>query len=156
MLEGAPDGHRDELLDQADVVRADATEARLLTGEDLDSPAAAVHEATDMLRRHDLAMVAFGIGDGDVFVWPDGTRVFGHGDAKVVDTTGAGDAMSAAWSRYCSVAANHTRRRNWRWPPRPRRSSIPAAGRTSHRPDCGTSCGESTPWPANPLAEPAK
>jgi ribokinase len=96
MLEGAPDGHRDELLDKADVVRADATEARLLTGEDLDSPAAAVHEATDLLRRHDLAMVAFGIEDGDVFVWPDGTRVFGHGDAKVVDTTGAGDAMSAA------------------------------------------------------------
>jgi ribokinase len=96
VLEGAPDGHRDELLAEADVLRADAKEARLLTGEELDSPDAAIHAATDLLRRHDLAMVAFGVEDGDVFVWRDGTRVFGHGDAKVVDTTGAGDAMSAA------------------------------------------------------------
>jgi ribokinase len=96
VLEGAPDGHQDELLAEADVLRADAKEARLLTGEELDSPGAAVHAATDLVRRHDLAMVAFGIEDGDVFVWPDGSRVFGHGDAKVVDTTGAGDAMSAA------------------------------------------------------------
>lgn len=45
--------------------------------------------ATDLLRRHDLAMVALGVEDGDVFVWRDDTRVFGHGDAKAVDTTGA-------------------------------------------------------------------
>jgi ribokinase len=96
VLEGAPDGHRDELLTAADVLRADVKEARLLTGEALDSPGAAIHAATDLLRRHDLAMVAFGIEDGDVFVWRDGSRAFGHGDAKVVDTTGAGDAMSAA------------------------------------------------------------
>jgi ribokinase len=54
-----------------------------------------VQAATDLLRRHDLAMVAFGVEDGDVFVWRDDTRVFGHGDAKAVETTGAGDAMAA-------------------------------------------------------------
>jgi ribokinase len=41
-------------------------------------------------------LVAFGIDGGDVFVWRNGARVCPHGDARVVDTTGAGDAFTAA------------------------------------------------------------
>lgn len=98
VLEGAPadDEHRDALLAAADVVRADATEARLLTGADLDSAEAAVAAARDLLHSHDLALVALGVDDGDVFVWRDGGRIFSHGDAEVVDSTGGGDALTAA------------------------------------------------------------
>ncbi len=98
VLEGAPadDDRRAALLARADVLRADATEARLLTGEDLAGADDAARAARDLLARYELALVAFGVDDGDVFVWRDGARVFTHGDTKVVDTTGAGDALSAA------------------------------------------------------------
>jgi ribokinase len=109
VLEGAPadDERRDPLLARADVLRADAKEARMLTGTGPAGADEVVRAARDLLARHDLALVALGFdgggdsgGDGsgesgDVFVWRDGARVSSHGDAKVVDTTGAGDALSA-------------------------------------------------------------
>lgn len=39
--------------------------------------------------------MTFGVHGGDVFVWRDGARVFEHGDERVVDSTGAGDALTA-------------------------------------------------------------
>jgi ribokinase len=97
VLEGAPadDEHRDALLDAAHVLRADAKEAGLLTGAELTDPEAAVRAARHLQRTHDLALVAFGYDGGDVFVWRGGSRVSTHGDAEVVDTTGAGDALTA-------------------------------------------------------------
>jgi ribokinase len=98
VLEGAPpdDERRGELLATADVLRADVKEARLLTGADLRDTADVARAATELLERHGLSLVAFGAPDGDVFVWPAGAVAFGHGDAEVVDTTGAGDALAAA------------------------------------------------------------
>lgn len=98
VLEGAPadDPRRDALLDAADVLRADAKEAGLLVGAELTGAGDAIRAARDLLSRHDLALVAFGVPEGDVFVWRDGERAYEHGDAEVVDTTGAGDALAAA------------------------------------------------------------
>ncbi len=97
VLEGAPadDERRAEILARAHVLRADAKEAGLLTGADLADPETAVRAARDVQRDHDLALVAFGYDGGDVFVWRGGSLVSTHGDAKVVDTTGAGDALTA-------------------------------------------------------------
>lgn len=91
VLDGTP--RDDEILAGADVLRADAAEARELTGaRDADE---AVDAGRDLLARHDLTLVALAVDDGDVFVWRDGARVFPHGDERVVDTTGAGDALVA-------------------------------------------------------------
>jgi ribokinase len=91
VLDGTPQG--EDILAGADVLRADATEARELTGaRDADE---AVRAGRNLLARHDMALVALAVDDGDVFVWRDGARVFPHGDERVVDTTGAGDALVA-------------------------------------------------------------
>jgi ribokinase len=98
VLEGAPadDPNRDALLAAAHVLRADATEARLLTGADLTDSETAVRAARTVQQTYDLALVAFGFDGGDVFAWRDGSLVSTHGDTDVVDTTGAGDALTAA------------------------------------------------------------
>jgi ribokinase len=98
VLEGAPadDHRRDALLSTADMLRADAKEARLLTRADLDDPAAAVRAARELMDRHGIALVAFGVPGADAFVWSTGSRVVPYLDARVVDTTGAGDALCAA------------------------------------------------------------
>jgi ribokinase len=97
VVEGAPadDGRRDAILAAAHVLRADAKEAGLLTGAELTDPETAMRAARDVQRTHDLALVAFGYEGGDVFAWRDGSLVATHGDADVVDTTGAGDALTA-------------------------------------------------------------
>jgi ribokinase len=97
VVEGAPadDGRRGAILAAAHVVRADAKEAGLLTGAELTDPETAMRAARDVQRTHDLALVAFGYEGGDVFAWRDGSLVTTHGDADVVDTTGAGDALTA-------------------------------------------------------------
>ena len=97
VLEGAPadDGRRDALLAASHVLRADAKEAGLLTGAELTDPETALRAARDVQRTHDLTLVAFGYDGGDVFAWRDGSLVATHGDADVVDTTGAGDALTA-------------------------------------------------------------
>ncbi|MFC4855387.1 PfkB family carbohydrate kinase [Actinophytocola glycyrrhizae] len=97
VLEGAPadDERRAAILAAAHVLRADAKEGGLLTGADLTDPETAVRAAREVQRAHDLALVAFGYDGGDVFVWRGGSLVSTHGDAHVVDTTGAGDALTA-------------------------------------------------------------
>jgi ribokinase len=97
VVDGAPpdDGRRDAILAATHVLRADAKEAGMLTGAELADPETAVRAARDVQRTHDLAMVAFGYDGGDVFAWRGGSLVATHGDADVVDTTGAGDALTA-------------------------------------------------------------
>jgi len=96
VLDGAaPPPARDELLGTADVLRADATEASLLTGIEIASRDDAEH-AAHALQAHGPELVAVGVpGAGDLVVWPSGSIFLPFGDAPVVDPTGAGDAFLA-------------------------------------------------------------
>ncbi|WP_229071153.1 PfkB family carbohydrate kinase [Actinoplanes sp. DH11] len=79
VLDGAPDSaERDELLQLADVVRADEREAEMLG----DVP--------------DSVMLMVAKSDGNVLTWADGEVFVPLTDDKVVDTTGGGDALTAA------------------------------------------------------------
>ncbi|MEU4420098.1 PfkB family carbohydrate kinase [Actinoplanes sp. NPDC024001] len=95
VLDGAPgdDADRDALLAAADVVRTDDTETELLTGLPAKDPAA----LRDAVRRlTGPRLYALGLPDANYFVWPDGELLIPLGDARVVDTTGGGDAFTAA------------------------------------------------------------
>jgi ribokinase len=98
VAEGAPadDDRRDRLLAAADVLRADEHEAELLTGTRLTDAADAVEAGRELVARHGLSLVALGAPGGNAFVWPDGATTIPHGDEHVEDTTGAGDALTAA------------------------------------------------------------
>ena len=94
VLDGLPPaGARRTLLAGADVLRCDATEARLLTGAGATDALAAA--ARDLLATGP-DLVAFATDDADLFVWDGGHEVLPHADVPVVDTTGAGDAFTAA------------------------------------------------------------
>ncbi|OJF13324.1 ribokinase [Couchioplanes caeruleus] len=90
VLDGAPRQCRDELLAAADVLRADDQEAELLLGG-----APTVEKARSMLEKGPR-MVALGTGDGNLFVWRDGHLRLPLTDERVADTTGGGDAFTAA------------------------------------------------------------
>lgn len=102
VLDGAPPdgGRRAELLAVADVIRAAANEAEMLTGVpagDLDRMRAAAVALLDA----GPSVVALGLENGNLFVWRDGASavdslVLPLADVDVVDTTGGGDAFVAA------------------------------------------------------------
>ncbi|HEV2782761.1 MAG TPA: PfkB family carbohydrate kinase [Actinophytocola sp.] len=98
VLDGAPppDERRTSILDLADVLRTDATEASLVAGRELRTAEEAVEAAGELLHRHRMSLVAFAVGDGNVFVWDGGQLVLPLVDTDVVDTTGSGDAFTAA------------------------------------------------------------
>ncbi|GIE74140.1 ribokinase [Actinoplanes philippinensis] len=95
VLDGVPD---EKLLPLSDVLRADEQEARLLTGaDDREALRAAAHDLLDA----GPGLVALGLPDGNLFAWRDrrwgaGELVLPLTDEKVADTTGAGDAFTAA------------------------------------------------------------
>ncbi len=89
VLDGAAE-EPGESLALADVVRADEHEAKLLLGGDVT-----VDRARKLLDRKPR-LVAFGVPDGNLFVWDGGDLLLPHGDGPVVDSTGAGDAFTAA------------------------------------------------------------
>jgi ribokinase len=103
LLDGAPPGGVDKkaLLRAADVVRADAREAELLTGTAIRGPEDAARAAAAILGQGP-ALVALAVGDaGNYFAWCD--PVWGTGElllplarTPAADTTGAGDAFTAA------------------------------------------------------------
>ena len=98
VLDGAPTGRAstDSLLALADVVRADAHEAELLIGKPVPDVEAGLRAARALLERGPK-LVALAVGDqGNIFAWPDGDLVIPLEDGPVVDTTGAGDAFTAA------------------------------------------------------------
>jgi ribokinase len=90
VLDGAPQEQRDALLAAADVVRADEQEAELL----LDGKAT-VEKARALLEKGPR-LLALGVEDGNLFVWRDGHVQLPLSDDEVVDTTGGGDAFTAA------------------------------------------------------------
>ncbi|MBO3737839.1 PfkB family carbohydrate kinase [Actinoplanes flavus] len=97
VLDGAPEPgpERDALLAAADVLRADAHEARSLTGCPDDDPDALL-AAARRLMRSGPGLLALGVSGGNLFVWRDGHLLVPLTDEKTVDTTGAGDALTAA------------------------------------------------------------
>jgi len=96
VLDGAVEGDaRDALLAAATVVRADAVEASLLTGIDIESEDDAARAASELLARGP-ALIALSVrGKGDLLVWRGGSHFYPHGKARVIDPTGAGDAFVA-------------------------------------------------------------
>ena len=84
------------LLARCDVVRANASEARVLTGidvRDLDS----AREAALALRRPGNGAACVAADRGDLMVFGDGSEAwFPRQHVPVVDATGAGDAFAAA------------------------------------------------------------
>jgi len=98
VLDGAPDdgAHIDDLLALASVVRADAKEASLLTGTKISGPDDARRAAEEILH-HGPGLVALAVGDvGNYFAWPSGDLLLPLTGTPVADTTGAGDAFTAA------------------------------------------------------------
>jgi ribokinase len=97
VLDGVPEPDcRHALMTQANVLRADAREAELLTGLRIAGADDALRAAHGLLR-HGLSLVALAVeGEGNLFAWPEGHVFLPFGDAEVVDTTGAGDALVAA------------------------------------------------------------
>lgn len=98
VVDGVPDRGAmiDEVVGSADVVRADAREAGLLAGEPLRDVDAVVRAARALLAKGPR-VVALAAGDeGNVIAWPDGEAVIPLRDTAVADTTGAGDAFTAA------------------------------------------------------------
>lgn len=91
VLDGVPDeGTRARLLAAADVLRADEQEAELLLGGEVT-----VSRAREVLAEGPK-LVAFGVPEGNLFVWADGELRLPLTDEKVADTTGGGDAFTAA------------------------------------------------------------
>jgi ribokinase len=94
VLDGVPaEEDRAALLDAADVLRADEQETRLLTGVSPDDHAGVLAAAGKI---DGLRLMALGVAGGNLFVWPEGHLLLPLGDEPVVDTTGAGDALTAA------------------------------------------------------------
>lgn len=96
VLDGAIEGTaRDELLAVASVVRADALEARLLTGIEIADRDDA-RRAADALLAHGPRVAAVSVpGEGDLVAWQGGERFFPFSEPDAVDRTGAGDAFVA-------------------------------------------------------------
>ncbi|GHF22096.1 ribokinase [Amycolatopsis deserti] len=93
VLDGVPP--EKDLLSCADILRADAREAEILTGGPVTDVAEGV-KAGVMLLAHGLDLAVLEVaGHGNVFVSRAGYEFHPHGDGHVVDTTGAGDALVA-------------------------------------------------------------
>jgi ribokinase len=84
----------DELLATVDVVRANASEAAVLTGRRVDDDTA--REAAFELRRPNRGAAFVATSRGDLLIFGDGEEAwFPRQHVPVVDTTGAGDAFAA-------------------------------------------------------------
>jgi ribokinase len=96
VLDGAVEGReRDELVSLAQVVRADATEAELLTSFRIQSVDDASRAAQSLLAEGP-ELVVLTVGDhGEFAAWHDGSVFVPFGDDPVVDPTGGGDAFVA-------------------------------------------------------------
>lgn len=97
VLDGAPENETQSgLLRLADVLRADAHEAELLTGARLEDVRCARQAARDLLHRGPELVALAVEGAGNLFAWSDGYVFFPLDDVAAIDTTGAGDALVAA------------------------------------------------------------
>ncbi|HEY2263905.1 MAG TPA: PfkB family carbohydrate kinase [Streptosporangiaceae bacterium] len=126
ILDGAPaeDGYQQRLLAAADVIRADAHEAELLTGQPLRNGTDAIR-AGERLLDQGPSLVALAAGaDGNAIVWPGGSVLIPLSEQPVADTTGAGDAFVAGL--VASLVRGHS-------PARSGRNAAAAAARVVER-----------------------
>jgi ribokinase len=92
---GPPQDLGEELLRNVHLIRANAVEAEALTGVEIVDRMSAARAAANLMRRGVQAAV-IGAPGGNLLVSSDWELWFPHVDVEVVDTTGAGDAFSAA------------------------------------------------------------
>ena len=97
VLDGAPAGrHQAALLAAADVLCAGTRETELLAGYAVTTAAEAEKLASDLLGEGP-SLVALAIGGiGNLIAWPEDCILLPLTETQVVDTTGAGDAFTAA------------------------------------------------------------
>ncbi len=108
VLDGVPDeGTRGRLLAAADVLRADEQEAELLLGGE-----ATVERAREVLAEGPK-LLALGVRDGNLFVWADGELRLPLTDERVADTTGGGDAFTAALTAALLRGEEYPRAARW-------------------------------------------
>ncbi|GAA5201758.1 PfkB family carbohydrate kinase [Rugosimonospora acidiphila] len=127
VLDGAPrpDERCGPLLAAADIVRADERETTALIGRPADSEES-VREAAGGILAAGPRLLALGLPHGNLFVWKDArwgedSLLIPLTGDRVVDTTGAGDALVAALTvallrgaapaeaaRYAVTAAGHS------------------------------------------------
>ncbi|BAL91010.1 putative PfkB-family carbohydrate kinase [Actinoplanes missouriensis 431] len=88
-----PEAERDELLKLADVIRADEHEAESLGDVSVEAPGGT---GAETLGGTGGPLLMLGRSDGNLVRWADGEEFIPLTDEKVVDTTGAGDALTAA------------------------------------------------------------
>jgi ribokinase len=84
----------DELLAAVDVVRCNASEARIISGIEVTGVDSA-REAAFALRRRGAGAACIGVPGGDLLVFEVDELWLPHQRVEVVDATGAGDAFSA-------------------------------------------------------------
>jgi ribokinase len=86
----------ESLLRLVDILRANSTEACVLTGIKVNDRVGARSAAENLLRRG-VRNVSIQAGDeGNLLVWNDGEHWLPHLPVKTVDRSGAGDAFTAA------------------------------------------------------------
>ncbi|MGW4499671.1 PfkB family carbohydrate kinase [Micromonospora sp. NPDC004336] len=98
VLDGAPTdpADADELLALADVLRADAQEVELITGDAPRDAEGGLAAGRKLLRRGPSLLAIEVAGRGNAFVWPEGELFLPLSETPTVDDTGAGDAFVAA------------------------------------------------------------
>lgn len=127
------------LLRGVAVVRANADEAEALTGVRVAGRPTARRAAETLLDRGVGAAIVEAGRRGDLAVWRDGECWLPHLNVRAVDTTGAGDAFTAALAvqltegqtlaeagRFASAAAALTTTRLGAMPALPRRDEVQA------------------------------
>ncbi|MFC0505858.1 PfkB family carbohydrate kinase [Micromonospora costi] len=127
VLDGAPadPASAGDLLAAADVLRADARETGLITGEAPRDAGSALAAGRALLRRGPALVAVEVSGAGNAFVWRDGELFLPLSDTPTVDTTGAGDAFVAALT--VALLRGESRERAARW-------AVAAAGATVGHP----------------------
>ncbi len=98
VVDGAPDDPavREEVLARATVVRADAHEAELLVGRELDGVQAVERAARELVTAGPRLVVLAAGAQGEVVAWPGGSAVLPLVPVPVADPTGGGDTLTAA------------------------------------------------------------
>jgi len=95
---GPPTPLPNALIAQLDVIRANMSEAQVLTGIRVRDRASAREAAKDLLRRG-VRMVAVQAGEeGDLILTRDGETWLPRFEVKRLDATGAGDAFASAFA----------------------------------------------------------
>jgi len=95
---GPPAPVPDELLAQVDLIRPNASEARVLTGIRVHDRGSAVEAARELLRRGAKAAAVQAGELGDLLLWPEGELWLPRFEVTRVDATGAGDAFASAFA----------------------------------------------------------